>query len=95
MPIYEYRCGSGHVTELIRPVSSTSQRCSCGRVATRNSVYRTAISRPEERFAGRDFLEASAEIEDKRASLERREGVPVKAPDFYKQAVEKVKRITA
>lgn len=87
MPLYEYRCEDGHVTELVRPVSATSQRCPCGRTAQRRSVYRLAVVQPEVTFNGRDFIEASAAIEDQRSRLEQQEGVPVNSPDFYREAL--------
>jgi len=95
MPLYEYACPAGHVTELRRPVSVSTQACSCGRPSVRKSVYRVQAAYPEQTFAGRDFIEASAEIEDRRASLEKYEGVPVKGPDLYKQALRKANRIMA
>jgi hypothetical protein len=93
MPLYEYRCQAGHVTELLRPASVSSQRCSCGLDSQRRSVYRTAQIGGEQTLPGRDFLEASEMIADQHQSFERREGVEAPPPPLYRMAKAKAERM--
>lgn len=43
MPLYDYRCEEGHVTERLAPFDCTYTSCfTCGRTAKRQSVYQVA-----------------------------------------------------
>lgn len=94
MPLYEFECDSGHVTELVRSGSTSSVPCSCGLPAGRRAVNRIALGSVESRYAYKDFVEAHAEIEDAHAKVEQREGVKVERPDFYGAAKRQVDQIT-
>lgn len=44
MPLYEYECEQGHVTETIQSRKVTEINCACGLLAERRSFYATAMS---------------------------------------------------
>lgn len=45
MPLYDFRCASGHVTERLGNPSIESVACHCGQRAKRQSVYQTSSVR--------------------------------------------------
>lgn len=93
MPLYEYACPAGHVTELRRPVSASTQACSCGRPSVRKSVYRTQQIGVGRTLPGADFREASEMLADQAATFEQREGVAAKVPPLYRMAKAKADRM--
>lgn len=44
MPLYDYVCPAGHVTESLQGREVTTISCSCGAPAQRQSVYRFAVT---------------------------------------------------
>ncbi len=89
MPMYEYRCREGHVTELLRPRTVEVVACACGAPAGRAQVYPFAVSgftpipRDEKNYRQdfREFTEARAEAGDYYGRL-RANGDPVNEPDY-------------
>ena len=74
MPLYIYRCASGHETELLRNREVMEERCSCGNPAQRQMFYavpalestRKAKARPNvppSKYRLSDFKEAQAEVQ--------------------------------
>ena len=64
MPLYDFRCEQGHVTEAIRPVLTTYNQCpECGMCAERIYSNPATFTYPEADTRGmfRRFQEASAE----------------------------------
>ena len=45
------------------------------------------------RYHGRDFIEASAEIAERADELSKREGVPVKTPNYFGMAKARAKKL--
>lgn len=44
MPLYEYECNAGHLTEAVRPLLTASVICPhCGSTAARRAVSRVAV----------------------------------------------------
>ncbi len=103
-PLYVFSCGE-HETEAIRPVGTDAIACHCGQQAQRRSVYAPAIvqkavtapaiAQKEIRYHGRDFIEASSEIAERSDELSKREGVPVKTPDYFSMAMKRAKQMRA
>lgn len=52
MPTYDFKCGSGHVTERKVPMVQTTIRCACGKRAQRQ------FPAPAVRFMGDGFTGA-------------------------------------
>ena len=68
MPLYVYRCASGHDTELIRGREVTEVRCSCGSPAQRQAFYAVAQRQPPPpKYRLSNFREAQAEVLDRHA----------------------------
>lgn len=44
MPLYDFECAQGHVTEAITARKMTEINCACGQVAVRRSFYATALA---------------------------------------------------
>lgn len=58
MPLYDYACEDGHVTERLMPVEAAQTECfTCGRTATRKAVYAIALPKL---FQPLDFSPPSA-----------------------------------
>ena len=92
MPLYEYVCPLGHTTEKIGGLEATSAPCLCGERAYRVEVNHFAMVGPvkEARSDVRNFQEASAEVDYHYTKAEN-EGMPVKRPNLWKQAKQKVR----
>lgn len=57
MPLYEYACGDGHITERLMPVEAEKTECfTCGKTATRQAVYHIAFN---QRFQPADYAPPS------------------------------------
>jgi putative FmdB family regulatory protein len=93
MPVYDYSClACGQTSEARRGLDVESIPCpACGGKAKRETVYRLALGTKEKKYRVSEFLEASQEIDHTYSQVERREGRTVKRPNFYKNAVKKVR----
>lgn len=94
MPNYSYRCGVGHETDAVRPVSVDTIDCACGRTAVRVSVYRQAQWEPDAKLPYKDFAEASDMLASKQEEYERREGVSTPTPPLWRMAKSYAERLT-
>lgn len=94
MPLYQFSCPDGHVTE--RRVPSYDVQiiaCACGEAASRASVNRinfggyasTKLGEAVDHNDYRRFSEASAELDYTAAKYES-EGATVTAPSFFNEA---------
>ncbi len=92
MPLYQYTCLRGHITEKLGGLEETSALCLCGDLAFRQAVNHFAIvgSEPikETRSDVRSFQEASAEVDYHYTKAEN-DGMPVKRSNLWKQAKRK------
>lgn len=82
MPIYDFACDGGHLTEAIRPMACEVIACRCGRDARRTGVNPgIGVVGPTTDTRGmfRRYQEASAEMEDRAQRFERETGQA--APD--------------
>lgn len=98
MPLYDYRCVRGHVTESIQSVTQSVIPCAvCQSPANRMSVYVFGITKPEVDTRGmfRRFQDASAEIDRAATKVEQSTGQAVKTPNFWKQAQARAQAMTA
>lgn len=90
MPLYDYRCADGHVSESLQPFTRTTRPCpTCGSVAQRLAAYRTAIvtTQPvDSRGLFRRFSEASAEMEFTASRMEQSSGERVVTPNLWAAA---------
>ncbi len=101
MPLYDFVCKDGHITESLRRKDCQVIRCgTCSLQAKRRSVYRNrqigkaAVPKNEQNFRKEIGLmqEATAEIEHTRSEAEKRTGRKVEGPKLWKQAKENVTR---
>lgn len=86
MPAYDYTCGAGHVTELVRPIGTDFVACPrCGSDAERSHVHHTEIIGPTVNTLGmaRRFTEAMSERDHAWATAEAKTGMPVPKPDDW------------
>ena len=96
MPIYSYRCGQGHETELLRPFEVAEVLCGCGDQAIRSSVNRLSVigqvpvPRDERSYRKSygEYREAAAEVADgyERVNRDRAPSEQVKGTDYYSLA---------
>lgn len=95
MPNYSYRCAEGHEFDSVVPVGTSKRTCSCGRKATKQSIYAINQQFPAVRHEGRDFIEATELMEDKYTTHERREGVEVERPNLWSMAKQEAAKAAA
>lgn len=95
MPLYDYSCECGVVTEARAGYGVESLPCpACGQVAKRQAVYRVSLSglptdagrqsdrrKSRQRFA--DYREASQELGRAHTQSENEAGHPIQAPNYY------------
>lgn len=63
MPLYTYRCASGHAADLLRGRDVTEEVCACGGVAVRAALYAVSLGgRPDVRYRLSDYVEADGEL---------------------------------
>ena len=63
MPLYAYRCASGHTTDLLRGRDVTEDACACGLPAQRVTFYAVSIGgQPEQRYRLSEYIEADGEL---------------------------------
>lgn len=99
MPLYDYRCDRGHVTEAIQPMDRGFIWCPwCDSPADRVAANRVAITAPEVDTRGmfRRFTEASAELDHAATRVEQSTGQAVKTPNYWLAAKQRAQaRIAA
>lgn len=94
MPLFDFRCAAGHVTERLSPPGVEAIGCHCGQRAERQ-LPRIAVGHAVAgRMPGgfRRWDEASAEIEYGIAAVEQREGVTLDRPRLATAAKAKARR---
>ena len=111
MPIYDFACACGEVTEARAGYETSALPCACGRLAKRVAVYQSQYTITETggkstprlnnaksekgKYRVSDFREASAEIDHEVSKVEKREGKPVKIPSFYKAGLRQAEKMGA
>lgn len=96
MPIFDFICGCGEVTEARVGRGVNTLPCSgCRQTAKRSAVYQVVIGATEKKYRVSDFQEASAELDHAASQIEQREGVPVKIPSPYKAGLRKAEQMGA
>lgn len=97
MPVYDYKCVSGHTTEARRGMAITTIPCPvCGLDAERESVYCFAVASSglptqggvhsderKSRQRYKDYREASHEIDYAYKQREKDVGHEIEAPSYY------------
>jgi len=100
VPLYDYRCERGHVTESRQGIDTSAIPCSCGLSADRVQVYAPIIDldkAPREsairrqRQGNRDFAEARAEV-GTTYDARRGNGDPVPKRDYLGEAKTAVRK---
>ncbi len=103
MPMYEFGCPAGHVTEKrTTDYGLYAITCACGLDASRSTVNRinfggfasTAMGQADLAQDYRRFTEASSEIDYKASRLEA-EGSPVKPHTTFKVAKAEARKMAA
>lgn len=94
MPLYEFRCDNGHVTEWLVPVGVEQTGCRCGARAQRQFPSRFGIVGPttDLRSMYRRFNEASAEMGHNAQKVEANTGQSVRLPDYWGQAKDRASK---
>lgn len=93
MPIYDFTCKCGEVTEARAGYDADALPCpACGQPAKRATVYRIAIGAKEKKYRVSDVVEAGQELDYAYDRQEQREGQRAKRPSPYKAAMNKVRR---
>lgn len=95
MPVYDYLCDCGVVTEARRGINEEAIPCpACGQVAKRQAVYRVSLSTkglptlgPPDNYDKRqqfaDFREASQEVDHAHKEQEKALGHAIEVPSYY------------
>lgn len=89
MPIFDFHCSCGRVTEAIRPASTETVPCACGEPARRTGVnVGIGIVGPTTDTRGmyRRFSEATAELGHAAARHEQQTGRPAPVPNLWQAA---------
>lgn len=93
--MYQYTCPSGHVSERRGGLDESSAPCFCGLTAQRKGFNHVAVIGvsvvKEERQGVADYVEASHEVDYHYTKAEN-EGMPVKRPNLWKQAMKEAKK---
>lgn len=100
MPLYEFRCEAGHVTErLVKSREEALIYCACGLLSRRESVYRvgmtgfarTPVNQREIRMGA--YNEASAELEYTHSRQTNIDGSLKPAPPLWQTAKQEARRL--
>ena len=91
MPLYDYRCSQGHVSESLQAMGVESICCACGLPAERQGAYRVAVVSPyvDSRGMYRRYVDATSEM----AHTAEKTGTPMPSP--YAAAKERVRAMVA
>jgi len=102
MPLYSFKCPSGHETDGIRGYSVESIPCPlCCAPAHRRGFNpvsfemrdaATEVKDKDGRVNVTRFKEASEEVADTYDRIEKKEGVKVESPNLYRLGLERAKR---
>lgn len=98
MPIYDYRCSTGHTFESIQPMSCDRLFCvPCAETAVRVAANRVAVTQPEVDMRGkyRRYTEATAEMDHAATKVEASTGQAVQAPPLWRVAKQRAAAMTA
>ena len=99
MPVYNWLCGAGHVTEARAARDTELRSCPCGLPAARQSVYaigvsgfaRTPIDQRLVKIGA--FQEASAELEYEHSRQTNVDGSERPTPPLWQAAKAEAKRL--
>lgn len=86
MPAYDYSCGAGHVTELVRPIGTDFVACPrCGAGAERSHVHHFDVVGPTVNTLGmaRRFVESLSEREHGYQKAEASIGEAIPRPNDW------------
>ena len=87
MPVYDFRCPEGHVTESRQGREIEAIFCPCGEAASRLSVYHFGIGGiPPTRFRVTEFQEAAQEANYYHGRMEQSKGGIIPRIDAVKAA---------
>lgn len=89
MPIYDYRCPRGHVTEAIQSMDRFFIVCPvCESPADRQAANRVAVTLPEIDMRGkfRRYEEATAEMDYAARKVEQSTGQAAQTPSYWAMA---------
>ena len=92
MPIFDYVCPVGHVTESRQDRDVGSIPCACGELAGRLSVYRFSLGGgigPKYRLS--EYQEAAAESNYYHGRMEEAKGEIIPRHDLLKEAKQKAR----
>ncbi len=102
MPLYDFKCPSGHVTERLKGYGVESIPCPyCCAPAHRRGYNTVSVELREAATEVKDkdgrvnvtrFKEASEEVAYGYEKAEQREGVKIKSPNLYKAGLREAKR---
>lgn len=95
MPRYDYRCGVGHVTEAVNPVSVDLIYCACGRAALR-APFSPGHLPGKSGFVATPtkerYINLNRAVEAQHELIHQAEKHHVELPDLYKVAKAQVAR---
>ena len=93
MPVYDYGCENGHITEARRGFSVTSIPCAtCGTDAQRRSVYRFGVSGvPQPKYRLTEYQEAGQEANYYHERMEQDRGQPLAQRDLVRGAIKQAR----
>ncbi len=98
MPLFEYRCPNGRVTERLAPTGAAVITCECGLPARRIPSAAVQLNPPTGAALRRQFglyQEASQEIDHAYTKVETDLEQPVAAPPLWNMAKQRAKAILA
>lgn len=96
MPVYDFECTQGHITESRQGRETETISCPCGGLARRLSVYRFNLGgglQPKYRVS--EFQEASQEANYYHDRMENLKGEPIPRIDAVREAKRKVRSMGA
>ena len=103
MPLYDYLCECGVVTEARRGIGVKAIPCpACEQSAKRQAVYRVSLRGlptlgPPDNYDKRqqfaDFREASQEVDHAHKEQEKAVGHPIEAPSYYELGKARAKEL--
>lgn len=93
MPIYDFECTQGHVTESRQGREVEIISCPCGEPARRKRVYRVHIGGgPTTKFRLTEFQEANAEANYYHGKMENDRGQEIERRPLINMAAEKARK---
>ena len=106
MPLYDYACACGRVTESREGIGTEAIPCPCGRIAARVQVYRDQYMQAETGPKGgtrsepprdeKDLRKPYAEYREASQEIDyaysRVDDPKVKPPNYYKEGIKQAKK---